>query len=168
MASASIVVTDSFPLIRLPRIHCKPLWSSLVFFASDTIAITITGTLVLWGSQGSGWGVDIHRYFALWPALGLFFVVFAYSDLYPGIIHNAVAELRRLAFGLTIGFLMEAGIILVTQSAVGYPRAVLADQLPAGRARMPGHSPDRSGPGVVHAPLAPVTGMSAVRWAGCL
>ena len=56
MASASIAATDSFPLIRLPRIHCRPLLSSLVFFASDTIAITITGTLVLWGSQGSGWG----------------------------------------------------------------------------------------------------------------
>jgi Undecaprenyl-phosphate galactose phosphotransferase WbaP len=125
MASASIVVTDSFPLIRLPRILCKPLWSYLVFFASDTIAITITGALVLWGSRGSGRGLDIHRYFALWPALGLFFAVFAYSNLYPGIIHNAVAELRRLAFGLTIGFLMEGGIILVTRSAGGYPRAVL-------------------------------------------
>jgi Undecaprenyl-phosphate galactose phosphotransferase WbaP len=125
MASASIVVTDSFPLIRLPRIHCKPLLSSLVFFASDTIAITITGTLVLWGSRASGSGLDIHRYFALWPALGFFFAVFAYSNLYPGIIHNAVAELRRLAFGLTIGFLMEAGITLVTRSAGGCPRAVL-------------------------------------------
>lgn len=125
MASASIAVTESFPLIRLPRIHYKPLLSSLVFLASDTVAITITGTLVLWGSHGSVGGLDIHRYFALWPALVFFFVVFAYSNLYPGIIHNAVAELRCLAFGLTIGFLMEAGIILVTRSVGVYPRAVL-------------------------------------------
>jgi Undecaprenyl-phosphate galactose phosphotransferase WbaP len=125
MASASIAVTDSFPLIRLPRIHYKPLLSSLVFLVSDTVAITITGTLVLWGSQGSLGGLDIQRYFTLWPALVFFFVVFAYSNLYPGIIHNAVAELRRLAFGLTIGFLMEAGIILVTRSVGVYPRTVL-------------------------------------------
>jgi hypothetical protein len=122
MASASIVVTDSFPLIRLPRIHCKPLLSSLVFFASDTIAITLTGTLVLWGS---GRDLDIRRYFALWPALGVFFAVFAYSSLYPGIIHNAVDELRRLAFALTIGFLLVAGMIYLTRSVESYPCAVL-------------------------------------------
>jgi Undecaprenyl-phosphate galactose phosphotransferase WbaP len=122
MASASVVVTDSFPLIRLPRIHCKPVLSSLVFFASDTIAITLTGSLVLWGS---GRDLDIHRYFALWPALGVFFAVFAYSNLYPGIIHNAVAELRCLAFALTTGFLMVAGMIFLTRSVDGYPGAVL-------------------------------------------
>jgi Undecaprenyl-phosphate galactose phosphotransferase WbaP len=125
MASASIVVTDSFPLIRLPRIHCKPLLSSLVFFASDTIAIVLTGSLILLASRGSSRDLDIHRYFALWPALGVFFAVFAYSNLYPGIIHNAVAELRRLAFALTIGFLTVAGMIFLTRSEDGYPGAVL-------------------------------------------
>jgi len=124
MASATVVSTEStFPFIRLPRIRCNPLLSSLVFFASDTVAITVTGTLVILASRG---GLDIHRYLALWPALGVFFAVFAYSNLYPGIIHSGVAELRRLGVGLTICFLVVAGMILVTRSAHGYPRAVLA------------------------------------------
>ena len=73
-----------------------------------------------WQSRGIR---DIHRYVALWPAFGLFFGVFAYSNIYPGIIHNGVAEFRRLAVGLTSCFLVVAGMILVTRS--GYPRAVL-------------------------------------------
>jgi Undecaprenyl-phosphate galactose phosphotransferase WbaP len=77
------------------------------------------------GKRASGGGLDIHRYIALWPALGLFFAIFAASSLYPGIIHNAVTELRRLGLGLTISFLLMSGLILVTRSADNYPHRVL-------------------------------------------
>jgi Undecaprenyl-phosphate galactose phosphotransferase WbaP len=121
MASATAVSSEStFPSIRLPKIRCNPLLSSLVFFASDTVAIAVTGALVLLAGRGVR---DIHRYLALWPALGLFFGVFAYSNIYPGIIHNGVAEFRRLAVGLTSCFLVVAGMILVTRG--GYPHALL-------------------------------------------
>jgi Undecaprenyl-phosphate galactose phosphotransferase WbaP len=121
MASATAVSRESaFPSRRLPRIQCNPLLSSLVFFASDTAAIAVTGALVLLAGRGIR---DLHRYVVLWPAFGLFFGVFAYSNIYPGIIHNGVAEFRRLAVGLTSCFLVLAGMILVTRS--GYPRAVL-------------------------------------------
>ena len=78
-----------------------------------------------WASRASGGGLDIHHYFALWPALGVFFAIFAASSLYPGIIHNAVTELRRLGLGLTISFLVMEGLIVVTRSADDYPRRVL-------------------------------------------
>jgi Undecaprenyl-phosphate galactose phosphotransferase WbaP len=121
MASATAVSREStFPSSRLPRIHCNPLLSSLVFFASDTVSIAVTGALVLLAGRGIR---DIHRYVVLWPAFGLFFGVFAYSNIYPGIIHNGVAEFRRLAVGLTSCFLVVAAMILVTRSV--YPRAVL-------------------------------------------
>jgi Undecaprenyl-phosphate galactose phosphotransferase WbaP len=119
MASATAVSRESaFPSIRLPKILSNPLLSSLVFLVSDTVSIGVTGVLVLLAGPGIH---NLHRYVALWPALGLFFGVFAYSNIYPGIIHNGVAEFRRLAVGLTSCFLVVAGMILVTRS--GYPRA---------------------------------------------
>jgi Undecaprenyl-phosphate galactose phosphotransferase WbaP len=126
MASVTVVATEPpLPLISLPRIPCNPWLCSLVVFACDAIALTFTASLVLLGKRASGGGLDIHRYFALWPALGLFFAIFAASSLYPGIIHNAVTELRRLGLGLTISFLVMGGLIFVTRSVDDYPRRVL-------------------------------------------
>jgi Undecaprenyl-phosphate galactose phosphotransferase WbaP len=70
-------------------------------------------------------GLDLRSYFSLWPALGLFFAIFAFSNLYPGIIHNAVTELRRLGLALTLTFLVLAALISVARFAEPYPRRVL-------------------------------------------
>jgi Undecaprenyl-phosphate galactose phosphotransferase WbaP len=126
MASVTVVATESSrPLPRLPRIPCSPWLCSLVVLACDTIALTLTASLVLLGERASGELPDIHRYFALWPALGVFFAVFAASSLYPGIIHNAVTELRRLGSGLTMSFVVMGGLIVVIRNADDYPRRVL-------------------------------------------
>jgi Undecaprenyl-phosphate galactose phosphotransferase WbaP len=57
----------------------------------------------------------------LWPALGVFIAIFIASRLYPAVIHNTVAELRRLGLALTLGFLVIAWLIVVTRGAVKYP-----------------------------------------------
>src|SRR5580704_13158121 len=126
MASVTVVATEPiFPLVGLPRIPCNPWLCSMVVLATDAMALTFTASLVLLGKRAGDGGLDIHRYFALWPALGLFFAIFTASSLYPGIIHNAVTELRRLGLGLTASFLVMGGLILVTRSADAYPRSVL-------------------------------------------
>ncbi len=126
MASVTAVpVEAAFPLIRLPKVSCHPLLSSLVFFTCDAFAITLTGSLVLLGKRTNGGSLDIHRYFALWPVLGVFIAIFFSANLYPGVIHNAVTELRRLALALTLSFFVLAGLIFVTKSADDYPRRVL-------------------------------------------
>jgi Undecaprenyl-phosphate galactose phosphotransferase WbaP len=126
MASVTAVPTEApFPLMGLPRINCRPLLSSLVFFACDAIGIALTGSLVLLGKRGSDGSLDLHRYFAMWPALGVFIAIFFSANLYPGVIHNAVTELRRLGFALTLSFLVVAGLIFVSRSADDYPRRVL-------------------------------------------
>ncbi len=123
MASVTVVATEpTLPLRRLPHIPCSPWLCSLVVLACDTISLTFTASLVLLGKRASGGGLDIHRYFALWPALGVFFAIFAASSLYPGIVHNAVTELRRLGLGLTISFLVMGALILITRSTEDYPR----------------------------------------------
>jgi len=126
MASVTVVATEStLPLHRLPSIPCNPWLCSLVVLACDAFALTFTASLVLLGERASGGGLDLHRYFALWPTLGVFFAIFTASSLYPGIIHNAVTELRRLGLGLTTSFLVMVGLIVVTRSADDYPRGGL-------------------------------------------
>ena len=97
----------------------------MVFFVCDAVAITVTGSLVLLGKRAGGGDLDIHRYLALWPALGVFIAIFFSSHLYPGVIHNAVTELRRLGLALTLSFLVIAGAIVVTRNVDDYPRRVL-------------------------------------------
>jgi Undecaprenyl-phosphate galactose phosphotransferase WbaP len=82
------------------------------------LAITTSVCLVLLGYTLSGRVPDFSHYLALWPSLGLFAAIFAGFGLYPGVIHNAVAELRRLVLGVTIGFIMIAGLLFVIQSPV--------------------------------------------------
>ena len=125
MATVTVVPTDrSFPLIRLPKIRCHPFLCSVVFVGCDAVAISLAGTLVLLGNRVAG-KPDLLHYFSLWPALGVFFAVFAFSDLYPGIIHNAVTELRRLGLALTLSFLVLAALCSVTRLDEAYPRRVL-------------------------------------------
>jgi Undecaprenyl-phosphate galactose phosphotransferase WbaP len=124
VASVTVVSTESaLPFFRLPKISCKPLLAALVIFGCDWVAITVTGILALLGTHNSV--DDLHRYFACWPALGVFFGIFACLSLYPGIIHNAVTELRCLAVGLTTSFLVMAGLIFVDQNAAVFSQEAL-------------------------------------------
>jgi Undecaprenyl-phosphate galactose phosphotransferase WbaP len=126
MASATAVPIDaSFPLIRLPKIRNHTLLCSMVFFVCDAVALMLTGSLVLLGKRASGGSLDLHRYFVLWPALGVFIAIFLSSRLYPGVIYNAVTELRRLGFALTLGFLIVTGVVLLTRRSDDYPHRVL-------------------------------------------
>jgi hypothetical protein len=125
MATVTVVPTDrSFPIIRLPKIRTRPFLCSLLFVGCDAVAISLAGSAVLLGNRVDG-RPDLHHYFSLWPALGIFFAVFAFYDLYPGIIHNAVTELRRLGLALTLGFLVLAVLISVSRLDEAYTRRVL-------------------------------------------
>ena len=126
MASVTALPVDAaFPLTGPPKIRCHPLPCSLVFFACDSVAIMLTGTLVLLGKRAGSGSLDIHRYLALWPVLGVFIAIFFSSHLYPGVIHNAVTELRRLVLAVTLSFLVMAGMIFVTRSSDEYPGRLL-------------------------------------------
>ncbi len=126
MASVTALPVDAaFPLTGPPKIRCHPLPCSLVFFACDSIAIMLTGSLVLLGKRAGTGSLDIHRYLALWPVFGVFIAIFVSSHLYPGVIHNAVTELRRLVLAVTLSFLVIASLISVTRSSEEYPGRIL-------------------------------------------
>jgi Undecaprenyl-phosphate galactose phosphotransferase WbaP len=125
MATVTVVpIERPFPLIRLPKIRCHPFLCSFVFVGCDAVAISLAGITVLLENRING-RLDLHQYLSLWPALGIFFAIFAFSNLYPGIIHNAVTELRRLGLALTLGFLVLAALIPITRLDQAYPRRLL-------------------------------------------
>jgi Undecaprenyl-phosphate galactose phosphotransferase WbaP len=124
-AITALPVDAAFPFTNPPKIRRHPLPCSLVFFACDSVAIMLTGTLVLLGKPAGSGSLDLGRYLALWPVLGVFLAIFISSHLYPGVIHNAVTELRRLVLAVTLSFLVMAGLILVTRSPGQYPGRVL-------------------------------------------
>jgi Undecaprenyl-phosphate galactose phosphotransferase WbaP len=122
MASVTVASTRAaFPLIGVPKVRRSPWFCSVIFLVCDAVAITGTASVVLLGKYAHNEPLDLQSYLALWPALGVFLVIFASSSLYPAIIHNAVTELRRLGLALTISFLVVAGLISVNRSAE-YPR----------------------------------------------
>ena len=120
MASVTAVSTESAFPVCVPGVRRSPWLCSVIFLVCDALAITVTASLVLLGERAHDGGLDMQSYLALWPALGMFFVICASSNLYPGILHNAVTELRRLGLALTISFLVMAGF-LVDRTA-DYPR----------------------------------------------
>lgn len=126
MATVTLVPAErSFPLIRLPKIQCRPFLCALLFVACDSVAIVLAGiaALLLW--RAAAGGLDFHRYFSLWPAFAVFFPVFGLQNLYPGIIYNAVTELRRLSSALTLSFLILASVISMPGLGVTYSHGFL-------------------------------------------
>jgi Undecaprenyl-phosphate galactose phosphotransferase WbaP len=126
MATVTLIPAEqALPLIRLPKIQCRPLLCALLFVVCDAVAFMLSGTaaLLLW--QAAMGGMDVARCLSLWPALLVFFPVFALQNLYPGIIYNAVTELRRLGFALTLGFLILASVVSMPGLPVTYPYGLL-------------------------------------------
>jgi Undecaprenyl-phosphate galactose phosphotransferase WbaP len=119
MAAVTVAATDqAATFFRLPQVSCRPAWCALLLMVCDGAAVAATGVAVLVLTGGE----DLDRCLAAWPVLGVFFVVLASYGVYPGIIHNAVEELRRLTLGLTTGFLLLASAIYFTHTGALYSR----------------------------------------------
>jgi Undecaprenyl-phosphate galactose phosphotransferase WbaP len=132
MASVTVSQKLALPLFTLPRVRCNPWLCSLVFIACDAVALATSGMLVFLsllfprlafsGYDASRESLAVQRYLDLWPALAVFFCIFTYSHLYPGIIHNAVAELRRIGYALTTGFFLMTALLFFARTGADYPR----------------------------------------------
>jgi Undecaprenyl-phosphate galactose phosphotransferase WbaP len=120
MASVTVAATEpGAAFFRLPKISCRPRLCALLLMACDAAAVTVSGVLALLLTSHHR---NFSRSLAAWPVLGVFLGVFASYRLYPGVIHNAVEELRRLAMGLTTGFLLLASAIYFTHTGPSYSR----------------------------------------------
>ena len=124
MASVTVVATGINPAIpRLQKVSCRPRLCALVVICCDGLAVTTSASVALLVNGASGG--QLHRYLAAWPMLAVFFIVFASYRLYPGIVDNAVGELRRMGVALSTSFLVLAGAFFFTHAAADYSRRVL-------------------------------------------
>ena len=81
-----------------------------MFLGCDAVSFLLASLTALTIAQGGVGTLNVHRSLSLWPALAVFFPAFALQNLYPGIIYNAVTELRRMAFAITLSFVMLASL----------------------------------------------------------
>jgi Undecaprenyl-phosphate galactose phosphotransferase WbaP len=126
MASISATPTsDSFPFAVLPRIPRYPMLSSALFFACDMCALSLTVLLVLLCEHGRWDRLNLQPYFSLWPAVGVFIATFFANHLYPGVIYNAVTELRRLGGALTLSFAAVSCLFFIAGYKECPPRFIL-------------------------------------------
>jgi Undecaprenyl-phosphate galactose phosphotransferase WbaP len=117
MASVSAVPAEvSFPVVGVPKINCRPLLSAIVFFACDMVSLVLAVALVSSSESLLGQSLALRNYLALWPGLGVFIAIFFATHLYPGVIYNAVTELRRLGLALSLSFLIIAVLLTVARS----------------------------------------------------
>ncbi len=113
MATVTVVSPGSaISLCSIPTIERRPILRGGLFAVCDALALALTATLALFASPGTHGVPSLQRYLALWPALAIVMVTFACCHLYPGVLYNAVSELRSLGLALTMSFLAFAAVVL--------------------------------------------------------
>ena len=102
----------------------RPLGTGSILMVSDAIALVGAGWLgvALWQLFNPLIGLEL--YLNLWPALGVFLLVYALSGLYPGVGLGPVEELRRTAQGTTLVYLVASASIFLTKEAALHSRGV--------------------------------------------
>lgn len=118
MASVTVAATEQgATFFRLQEAPCRPLLCASLLVASDGIALAVCGWLAL----ALRWGHVVPE-LPVWTGAGIFLGVFAAYRVYPGVVHNAVEEVRRLVLGLTTGFLLLASTIYFAHGSARYSR----------------------------------------------
>src|SRR4051812_21094077 len=82
------------PTAHIVPVHGQQLLTVCTIAAADLIAVLIACALIVLGRYWIAKVYDPLFYVRLIPVLVLFPVVFAYAGLYPGVVLNAVEEIR--------------------------------------------------------------------------
>jgi Undecaprenyl-phosphate galactose phosphotransferase WbaP len=126
MASVSVVPAGpAVALTPVPTVRRRPFFCFFIFPLCDVFALAAVAAFVLLVQPGLHPDAAVERYLALWPAPLAVVIAFACAGLYPGIIHNAVDELRRLGLTLTVTFLAMAALIFTERGTVYRPGSLL-------------------------------------------
>lgn len=118
MASAvavGLVSTTQRPQLRL---------TGAIVAAADMVTIAATiGAAVGLRHMFHG-NFDLGLYARLWPLLAFFPLVYALFGLYPGVVLNPVAEIRKSVLATTLVFLMMGALTFVLRDPLAYSRLV--------------------------------------------
>jgi Undecaprenyl-phosphate galactose phosphotransferase WbaP len=86
--------------------RCQPRLAGALIAAADLTSLALSGIVCVVLRWMTGGDYPLALYWRLWPVLALFGAVYAAFGLYPGIVHNAVTEIRRITTATTSVFLM--------------------------------------------------------------
>lgn len=111
----------------------------------DILAITVSMTFAVVIRKWFGGAYDLNFYLGLWPALGLFLLLYTSHGLYADLPPAPSGELRRATQATSLGFLALAALTFLSRDALAYSRLafflawlIALPALPLGRAALRG------------------------------
>jgi len=102
----------------------SPLATGLLLILVDLVALAVAGWTGAVGWSFINPGVTPSPYFALWPALTVFLLVYASIGLYPAAGLSPVEELRRVVSATTLVYLAASASIFLSKDIGAYSRGV--------------------------------------------
>ncbi|MDP2999829.1 MAG: undecaprenyl-phosphate galactose phosphotransferase WbaP [Bryobacterales bacterium] len=110
----------------MPKVEsgCRTWLSAALIMLADIGAIGLVIALSVVVRHSFGGQFVFALYGRLWPVLGLFVSTYWLFGLYPGIVFNAVTEIRRIAAATTVVFLMLSVLAFLLRVIDEYSRLV--------------------------------------------
>ncbi|HEY1756906.1 MAG TPA: undecaprenyl-phosphate galactose phosphotransferase WbaP [Bryobacteraceae bacterium] len=105
-------------------VQCQPRLAGALIAAADLTSLVLSAVVCVVLRWMAGGDYPLTLYWRLWPVLALFPAVYALFGLYPGIVNNAVTEIRRITAATTSVFLMLAVLTFLIRLEETYSRLV--------------------------------------------
>jgi len=122
------IALEQCPVRAAPRLKvgsgCQPRLSAALIMLADVVALGLVIVISVLARHSIGGQYELPLYWRLWPVLALFVSVYALFGLYPGIVFNAVTEIRRIAAATTVVFLVLSVAAFLLRVADTYSRLV--------------------------------------------
>jgi Undecaprenyl-phosphate galactose phosphotransferase WbaP len=104
--------------------RCHPRLAGALMATADLSLLALSVAVCVLLRWMAGGDYPLTLYWRLWPVLALFTAVYALFGLYPGIVNNAVTEIRRITTATTSVFLMLTVLTFLIRLGETYSRFV--------------------------------------------
>jgi Undecaprenyl-phosphate galactose phosphotransferase WbaP len=122
--SAARAVSPGFSPDVLPPLPYKRWATFGSIVLSDFLAITLSGATAVIARYLLGGKYVPADYLRFTPAIILFFIVFAFCGLFPGIASNPIEEFRRILGATGVTYLLMIGATFLEKDSAWFSRAV--------------------------------------------
>lgn len=110
--------------VRSLKVATQPWLTASLLAASDLFALTLAGVIAVGLRFLLDGELDTAHYPSLWLVGGLFAVVYALFDLYPGVSLSPAEELQRLTLANTLVYLVLGAATFLFRDGSTYSRQV--------------------------------------------
>jgi Undecaprenyl-phosphate galactose phosphotransferase WbaP len=118
------VILHSTPNVFVKAGAASSRATSACIITADFLALSIIYWVAVIGRYLVSPNFDLRFYLSLYPVIALFLVAFYTQNLYPGVLLHPAEEIRRVAKGVTVVFLLVALSIFFERNADIYSRSI--------------------------------------------